>query len=422
MNSTAARLAQRFAAEFGADSVAADPAQLASHKVDGQLPALLCRPANEEQLSTALRLCAEHEAAVIPCGAGTAMTIGNAPRHVDVVISTERLARILDHDPANLTVSAESGIVLARLQGELRNQQQFAPVDPPFPECTTIGGIIAANLNGARRSYYGSVRDLVIGIKVVLIGGEKIKAGGKVVKNVAGYDMCKLFVGSLGTLGIISQATLRLAPLPETSTTTVVSGNFADAQQFANELDRSRLLPAALILRVEASHWQVAVRFEGFAETCARSQRDLSDIADRLALALQILSTDEQGAFSRSVEDFPLQSKRVVFRVILPRAELFPLAGTLSRWENVTVLADAIAGTAWVAAAPSAATRQRFLELASLARDRRGHAIIFSAPAELKRGMEVWGESPPTVSLMRGVKHQFDPKELLNPGRFLGGI
>jgi len=98
------------------------------------------------------------------------------------------------------------------------------------------------------------------------------------------------------------------------------------------------------------------------------------------------------------------------------------LAGTLSRWENVTVLADAIAGTAWVAAAPSATTPQRFLELASLARSRRGHAIIFSAPAELKRGMEVWGESPPTVSLMRSVKHQFDPKELLNPGRFLGGI
>ncbi|HZH84837.1 MAG TPA: FAD-linked oxidase C-terminal domain-containing protein, partial [Phototrophicaceae bacterium] len=166
----------------------------------------------------------------------------------------------------------------------------------------------------------------------------------------------------------------------------------------------------------------VAVRFEGFAEMVARSQRDLSDIADRLALALQILSTDEQDAFSRSVEDFPLQSKRVVFRVILPRTELFPLAETLSRWENVTVLADAIAGAAWVATAPSATTGQRFLELASMARDRRGHAIIFSAPAELKRGMEVWGESPPTVSLMRSMKHQFDPKELLNPGRFLGGI
>ena len=422
MNLTADRLAQRFAAELGDDSVAADPAQLVSHKVDGQLPALLCRPANEAQLSVALRLCAEHEATVIPWGGGTAIALGNAPRHMDVVISTERLARIIDHDHANLTVSAESGVVLARLQGELANEHQFAPLEASFPDCATIGGIIAANLNGPRRSHYGSVRDLVIGIRVVLIGGEKIKAGGKVVKNVAGYDMCKLFVGSLGTLGIISEATVRLAPLPESSATLVVSGSFDDARQFANELGRTRLLPAAVILRLEGNHWLLAVRLEGFAATVARSQREVRGIADSLGLKVQVLTADEQGAFWRFVEDFPLQTETLVFRVTLPRAELFPCVQTFSRWENVTVVADAIAGTAWLAAAPTPTALQRFLELAARARDRRGHAIIFSAPAELKRGVEVWGESPPTLSLMRGVKHQFDPKELLNPGRFLGGL
>ena len=421
MNSTADRLAQRFAAELGDDSVAADPAQLASRKVDGQLPALLCLPANEEQLGTALRLCAEHEAAVIPWGGGTAMVLGNAPRRMDVVISTERLARIIDHDDANLTVTADSGIVLADLQGQLANQHQFAPLEPPFPDYATIGGIIATNLNGPRRSYYGSVRDLVIGIKVVLIGGEKIKAGGKVVKNVAGYDMCKLFVGSLGTIGIISEATVRLAPLPETSGTLVVSGGFGDMQQFATELSCSRLLPSAVILRVEGSHSQVAVRLEGFAETVARSERDLEGIAGKLGLKPQILSRDEHSALWRPIEDFPLQSK-LVFRVTLPRAELFPLVQTVSTWENVTIVADAIAGTAWMAAALSVTAPRPFLELASMARERRGHAIIFSAPVELKRGVEVWGEAPATVSLMRGIKHQFDPNELLNPGRFLGAL
>jgi len=421
MNSTADRLAQRFAAELGDDSVAADPAQLASRKVDGQLPALLCLPANEEQLGTALRLCAEHEAAVIPWGGGTAMVLGNAPRRMDVVISTERLARIIDHDDANLTVTADSGIVLADLQGQLANQHQFAPLEPPFPDYATIGGIIATNLNGPRRSYYGSVRDLVIGIKVVLIGGEKIKAGGKVVKNVAGYDMCKLFVGSLGTIGIISEATVRLAPLPETSGTLVVSGGFGDMQQFATELSCSRLLPSAVILRVEGSHSQVAVRLEGFAETVARSERDLEGIAGKLGLKPQILSRDEHSALWRPIEDFPLQSK-LVFRVTLPRAELFPLVQTVSTWENVTIVADAIAGTAWMAAALSVTAPRPFLELASMARERRGHAIIFSSPVELKRGVEVWGEAPATVSLMRGIKHQFDPNELLNPGRFLGAL
>ena len=422
MNLTADRLAQRFAAELSDDSVVADPAQLVSHKVDGQLPALLCRPTNEAQLSVALRLCAEHEATVIPWGGGTAIALGNAPRHMDVVISTERLARIIDHDHANLTVSAESGVVLARLQGELANEHQFAPLEASFPDCATIGGIIAANLNGPRRSHYGSVRDLVIGIRVVLIGGEKIKAGGKVVKNVAGYDMCKLFVGSLGTLGIISEATVRLAPLPESSAMLVVSGSFDDARQFVNELGRTRLLPAAVILRLDGNHWLLAVRLEGFAETVARSQREVRDIADSLGVKIQVLTIDEQGAFWRFIEDFPLQPETLVFRVTLPRAELFPSVQTFSRWENVTVVADAIAGTAWLAAAPTRKALQRFLELAAMARDRRGHAIIFSAPAELKRGVEVWGESPPTLSLMRGLKHQFDPKELLNPGRFLGGL
>ncbi|HEY1233184.1 MAG TPA: FAD-binding oxidoreductase [Candidatus Binatia bacterium] len=421
MNSTADRLAQRFAAELGDDSVTADPAQLASRKLDRQLPALVCRPANEEQLSTALRLCAEHEAAVIPWGGGTAMVLGNAARRLDVVIGTEHLARIIDHDHANLTVSAESGVVFGRLQSQLANRHQFAPLEPPFPDCATIGGIIATNLNGPRRSYYGSVRDLVIGIKVVLIGGEKIKAGGKVVKNVAGYDMCKLFVGSLGTLGLVSEATVRLAPLPETSGTLVVSGAFADTQQFVSELGRSRLLPSAVILRVEGSHWQVTTRLEGFTETVARSARDLGGIAGRLGLKPQILSPEEQGAVWRSIENFPLQS-RLVFRVTLPRAELFPFLQTISTWKNVTIVADAIAGTAWVTAAPSLTASQRFLELASMARDRRGHAIIFSAPIELKRGVEVWGEAPATVSLMRGIKHQFDPKGLLNPGRFLGAL
>lgn len=422
MNLTADRLAQRFAAELGADSVASDPAQILLHKLDGQLSALLCRPANEAQLSTALRLCAEHDAAVIPWGGGTAMTVGNVPRQIDVVISTERLARIIDHDHANLTVTAESGVVLARLQNELTKRHQFAPLEAPFPDCATIGGIIAANLNGPRRSYYGSVRDLVIGIRVVLMSGETIKAGGKVVKNVAGYDMCKLFVGSLGTLGIISQATVRLAPLPESSAMLVVSGNFDDAQQFTNELGQSRLLPAAVTLRVEGNHWLVAVHLEGFAETVARSQREVRGMADNLGLKTQLLTANEQGAFRRFVEDFPLQSQTLVFRITLPRAELFPCAQTLSRWEKVTVVADAITGTAWVAAAPTRTALQRFLQLAAMARDHRGHAIIFSAPAELKRGVEVWGESPPTLSLMRGVKRQFDPKELLNPGRFIGGL
>src|SRR5690242_10237119 len=315
MNLTADRLAQRFAAELGADSVASDPAQILLHKLDGQLSALLCRPANEAQLSTALRLCAEHDAAVIPWGGGTAMTVGNVPRQIDVVISTERLARIIDHDHANLTVTAESGVVLARLQNELTKRHQFAPLEAPFPDCATIGGIIAANLNGPRRSYYGSVRDLVIGIRVVLMSGEQIKAGGKVVKNVAGYDMCKLFVGSLGTLGVINEATLRLAPRAESAMTMIADGTFEQARQFAAALDRSPVLPTATLLSKDRDQetWRLAVRCEGFSEMIERSRSDLAALAAQSGMNAEFPSSDEQDEFWRAAQNLSLQSGRLIF-------------------------------------------------------------------------------------------------------------
>src|SRR5258705_234057 len=327
MKSTPDQLAQRLAAELGAGSVSLDADLLTSHCVDGKQPALVCTP-DREQVSAALRLCAEADATVSPWGGGTAMALGNPPRQVEVVLNTGRLDRVIDHDPANLTVTAESGISLAALQQLLADQRQFVPVDPPFPERSTVGGIVAANLNGPRRSYYGSVRDLVIGMKVSLISGERIKAGGKVVKNVAGYDMCKLFVGSLGTLGVITEVTLRLAPLPESSETARASGTLAQAQKFADELLHSPLLPAAVVLlQGQAPEcWQIAARFEGFAE------------------------------------------------------------------------------------------------LTEMANSRGGQIIIFAAPSDLKHGLEVWGLSPPTLPLMRRIKHQFDPAGLLNPGRFVGSL
>ena len=159
-----------------------------------------------------------------PWGGGTAMRIGNLPDRVGIIIELSKLNRVVEHDHANLTATMQSGITLAASQKFTAAERQFVPFDAPYPERSTIGGIVAANLNGARRGCYGSVRDLVIGMKVALPTGEQIKAGGKVVKNVAGYDMCKLFVGSLGTLGIITEVTMRMTPIPETAATVAVSG------------------------------------------------------------------------------------------------------------------------------------------------------------------------------------------------------
>ena len=424
MKLTTDQLARKLIAELGAAAVFNDVERLAARTVDGKLPSLVCLPATQEQLSAALRLCSENQATIIPWGGGSAMAHGNPPRQLDVILGTERLHRVIDHDHANLTATCESGVVLARLQEQLAAERQFVPFDPPFPERATIGGTIAANLNGPRRGCYGSVRDLVIGMKVTLIAGAQIKAGGKVVKNVAGYDMCKLFVGSLGTLGVINETTLRLAPLAESATTMIAGGTFEQARQLAAALDRSPLLPAAIFLSKDRDQesWRLAVGCEGFAEMIERCRRNLAALAAQAGMNAEFPRSGEADKFWRAAQNLPLQTGRLIFRIIVPRGEVFSSAGSLRRWPDGSIAADLRSGTIWLSCGPTRSALERFAELASLARGQRGHAMIFAAPSALKHGWEVWGESPPTLSLMRRIKQQFDPQDLLNPGRFLGGI
>ncbi|TMA59145.1 MAG: FAD-binding oxidoreductase [Deltaproteobacteria bacterium] len=394
MKLTPDQLAQRLAAELGLDAVSLDADRLATHKIDDKQPVLVCTPGTRDQVSAALRLCADAAASVIPWGGGTAMALGNPPRRVDVVLNTGRLNGVIEHDHANLTVTVESGISLTALQQRLADQRQFGPFDPPFPERSSVGGIVAANLNGPRRGCYGSVRDLVIGI------------------------------GSLGTLGIITELTLRLVPLPESVSTVVAAGTFSQAEQFIRELFRSRLLPTAVILSNERAHepWSVAIRSEGFEESVARCRRDLDTLAVQAGMSAQLLSAGEHEELWRAVRDFPLQDKRLIYRITLPRAEICDFLHRAQNWPDTETTTDNVNGTIWLACAPTKASVQRFSDLATLARARRGHAMIFAAPGDLKQGFEVWGDSPPAFSLMRDVKHQFDPRGLLNPGRFVGSL
>jgi glycolate oxidase FAD binding subunit len=422
------QLSERLQAALGADTLSAEPDRLAAHRVAGKLPALVGLPHSAEQIATALAVCAEAAASVVPWGGGTAMAIGNPPLRVDVVLSTNHLNRLIEHDHANLTVTVESGIALGALQSALAPQKQFVPFDPPFAECSTIGGIIAANLNGPRRMSLGSVRDLVIGMKVVLGSGEQIKAGGKVVKNVAGYDMCKLFTGSLGTLGIITEATLRLAPFPEESATAIARGGLAPLLKLARELSDALLLPAAVFLANgdEKQNWQLAVRFEGFGSTVARQLSDLDSLARRNGLEIETMRAEAERPVWRAIVDLPMQADRIIYRVTVPANSVAPvlsaLEGSFLGAAAPVISADALMGTVWIATAASKAGASHFAGLISLAQQHQGHAVMFAAPPELKLGIEVWGPSPPTISLMRAIKQKFDPMGLLNPGRFVGGL
>jgi glycolate oxidase FAD binding subunit len=417
------QLANQLETALGADTVTAVAAgSMTSHSIDGKQK-LVCLPESAEQIAAALRLCTEAEAAVIPWGGGTAMAIGNVPRQADVIIETRKLNHVIEHDHANLTATVQSGITLSALQASLAPQRQVVPLDAPFPDRASVGRTIAANLNGPRRSYYGSVRDLIIGMRVVLASGEQIKAGGKVVKNVAGYDMCKLFVGSLGTLGIIIVATLRMAPIPESVETVIASGTLTQAERLSEELSRSPLLPAAVFLSNNGAtgQWQLAVWCEGFEETVARHLRQLGDIAARVGMNTTTLRGEMHHEVWGRLRDFLLQPDSLIYRLTLPRAKVFEFVELQNR-AGMTLISDIAVGVIWLALPARRSGLENFPELIEVARQQHGHAVVFAAPAEFKQGIVVWGPSPTTISLQREIKRQFDPKGLLSPGRFLAGI
>lgn len=429
------RVAQLLEAELGAGNVTAEPALLAAHNVDGRAPALLCFPSTVDQITAALRVCSEASATVTPWGAGTAMGIGNPPRQVDILIGLEQLNLLVEHDQANLTATIQSGYRLAALQEILARQNQFLPFDPFAKVRATVGGVVAANLNGPRRSHYGNVRDLVIGMKVVLASGEQVKAGGKVVKNVAGYDMCKLFVGSLGTLGIIAEVTVRMAPIPETAATLITTGNLSQVMQLTSELSDSKLLPSAVFLlspdpskadEMGQSQWRVAVWCEGFKESVARHLHDAEEMATRIELATETLQGAAHSRFWDGVSDFPIQAGRLVYRVTVPRASVAAVIQMVQDWTaagfRAEMVSDVAMGVVWISTGASNEAIQCFARLCTDARAYGGYALILGAPPDLKRGIDVWGPAPSSFSLMRNIKQQFDPENLLNPGRFVGGL
>src|SRR5262249_28627314 len=360
---------------------------------------------------------------------------GNVVRQVDIGIGLEVLNLLVEHDQANLTATVQSGHVLAALQEALSRHNQFLPFDPPAPTRATVGGVVATNLNGPRRSCYGSVRELVRGMKVVLASGEQIKAGGKVVKNVAVYDMCKLFVGSMGTLGMVTEVTLRMAPTPETEATLIASGTLPKIQGFLDEFTHSKLLPSAVFFfylqankktKPAPNERQSSVRLEGVEENTARALPRRQAMAQRIGLTANTLQENDHSRFWQEARDFPLQADRLVYRATVPRSSTFEVIQAVHNWSiadfRPEIVSDVAAGIVWISLGVNDLVAQWFTKLIAEARPHRGHAIIFAAPAHLKRGIDVLGPDPTPLSLMRAIKSQFDPKGLLNPVRFLGGI
>jgi len=209
-----ASVLNRLESIVGADGLL-PPEPAGAFAVDGLTPQAAVAPASYEQVAEVMGYAHAEELAVIPWGGGAHIHTGNVPARYDIALSLSRLNAVVEHEPADLTTTVQAGMTLSELQGRLGAAGQLLPLDPPGGERATIGGILAANASGPWRHAFGSARDMTIGLRVVTAEGRITRAGGRVVKNVAGYDLCKLYVGSLGTLGVIVEATFKLAPLPQ---------------------------------------------------------------------------------------------------------------------------------------------------------------------------------------------------------------
>ncbi len=447
-------LANRLSRIVGSQHVLRPPAPLTEYAVDGIEPRLVIFPADAEGVSQAVKAVGEAGATVIPRGGGTKMSLGNIPKSVDVVLGLSRLNGIVEHNAANLTVTVQAGLTLTGLRKALTSQGQFLPLDPPQAERATVGGVVAASASGPKRLRYGSARDLVLGMRVVLAGGETISVGGKTVKNVSGYDLNKLFIGSLGTLGLIVEVTFRLLPLPEKTETLIV--HFTQLSQATEAVARvldSELLPIALeLLNGEAARrasiaagdaFVLAVGLEGSPETVDRQVAQMTDLFRGMeASGVESISGEEGGArlWAAVRELVPSILSRqpdcLASRAGLPISQAGPFieaAEDVARRSGLSAVILARAGVGIVytvlSAGKGGALEAKIeglvsacAELESLAASLGGYHVVESVPRPVKESVDVWGKPRKEWALMRALKERFDPQGFLNPGRFVGGI
>lgn len=412
--------------------------QISAYTFDGNTPKVVVIPASVQEGQNVLRFASEQNLSVMPAGAGTKLGIGNLAQKPDLVLAMTRLNKVVEYEPADLTVTVEAGIRLAALQNELAQHQQFFPLNPPYADRCTIGGIVATNASGPLRLLYGTARNLVLGMRVVQASGTVVKSGGKVVKNVAGYDLNKLYIGAFGTLGIITEVTLKLSPLP--SQQAIIAAQFANIQEAVDtglNIVSSQVLPTFVNLLVNFPINQfsetkptLVIGFGGDAETvnwqCNTTQ---TRVEQNGTLGVQIIGEKYQDSISHAIQEFPSvdrDSSTVIVKVNLKRTDIaeFAVHAFQEKYVMMALLGN---GVLYLKIPTGSDTDFESLadmltQLRQRAADVGGNLIIEAAPSELKQQVDVWGSIGSTLDLMKQVKAKFDVGGVLNPGRFVSGI
>ena len=415
-------LREKFIAFVGNEYVRATTA---TDAVAGVQPALVIEPGTEKVLAGILRLSNEAGLAVIPRGGGTKMGWGNAPSPADLILSTARMNAVIEHAWADLTVSVEAGCTIQRLQETLAQHGQRLALDPLWPEKATIGGVLSANDSGALRLRFGGLRDLIIGVTIALPDGTLASSGGKVVKNVAGYDLPKLVTGALGTLGVITRAVFRLHPLPRnTRTFSIAAGNAEETQQLMLALQDSKLAHTSLQSHFSGDAPPVAgILFEGTEAGIAAQEVQLR----RLAAPARVSEDSASAVASRE----GLWTFLDAASVAIAKISILPanLARTIELVERTAKMHQLrwraliyATGIGWLRLEGEGGSLGGALEgLRRELQGQEGSLVAVHRPEKMPT-FDAWGNTGDAQPLMKAVKQQLDPKNTLNPGRFVGGI
>jgi glycolate oxidase FAD binding subunit len=453
MSSPAKATPSRAAEIVGATNVTDDLAQLAAYEVDGVRPSAAVRPGAADEVAELVKLAVAEKLAVIPMGARTKLGIGMPPKQFDLAIDMTRLDRVISYDPGDLTLSVEAGIPLAKLAATLAQHKQFLPLAVPFYERATIGGTLASGVDSPLRQMYGTARDFVLGMEFVTGDGALAKSGGRVVKNVSGYDLHKLMLGAIGTLGIMTRVNLKTFPLAAESRGWLAGFTRAeDAFAFAQSIRKSPLAPLTVDIfdrpaaalfhgsgQLNKSDWIVAASAAGNENVIERSERDLQAMARGAdASAFSALDAAAASELRAATREFPaLTAKRFADGAIAKVTALpTQMADTIRSLKNIAaqgslpcaVFARGV-GVIYFALLPTehdatamARLAQCGKEIVSATGKKSGRGMILRSPLELKREMNIWGAPGEDFPLMQRVKQAFDPHGIFAPGRFVGGL
>ena len=416
-------------------------------------------PNTQEELAAVIACARQNRWGVLPCGNGSKLDwgglvkldppqpplrrgeqdvfkvplfkgdLGGSPDAGGIVaVSTARLNGLVEHAVGDLTVTAAAGMKFADLQAVLAAAGQFLPIDPAYPQQATLGGIIATADTGSLRHRYRGVRDLLLGMTFVRSDGKIAVAGGRVVKNVAGYDLMKLFTGSYGTLGIISQVTFRVYPLPESSGTVILTGEAGALAQAAQILLSSALTPTAvdllspdLVTKLGLGKGTgLIVRFQSIAESVQQQSARLLEVGEKLGLqGTKCSENDEHQLWQRlpeTVWDSDTKSAIICKIGIRPSEAVAAI--------NELPLQDAFihAGSGLGVLRFENATAETLLQVRQRCEAKGGFLTVLVAPTDIKQELDVWGYTGSAIDVMHRIKQQFDPENILSPHRFISGV